>query len=70
MPTENWYAPASADYDRRVFVNCPFDEAYTPLLHALIFTIHDLGFVARHALIDDHNAIRITRIRCEARCNK
>lgn len=37
-------------FDRSVFVNCPFDAAYLPLLHACLFTIHDCGFVARSAL--------------------
>jgi hypothetical protein len=43
---------ATAAYDRSVFLNCPFDEAYRPLLHAAIFTIHDCGFIARTALED------------------
>jgi hypothetical protein len=37
-------------FDTSVFVNCPFDEKYKPLLHATLFAIHDCGFVARHAL--------------------
>lgn len=41
-----------ASYDRSVFINCPFDEQYKPLLHATLFTIHDCGFVARIALED------------------
>jgi len=45
-----------------VFVNCPFDSSYKPLLDATIFAIHDLGFKARHALIDDGDAVRLTRI--------
>lgn len=36
----------------QVFVNAPFDDAYLPLLHALLFTIHACGFVARTALED------------------
>lgn len=39
-------------YDVSVFVNCPFDDAYRPLLHAVLFTIHDCGFLARTALED------------------
>jgi len=39
-------------YDVSVFVNCPFDEAYRPLLQAVLFTIHDCGFMARLALED------------------
>src|SRR5688500_8833266 len=33
-----------------VFVNCPFDSQYRPLLRALLFTILDLGFEPRLAL--------------------
>lgn len=54
-------------YDSLVFINCPFDEKYTKLFHAIVFAIHDLGFQARHALIDDGNAIRLTRITSELR---
>jgi hypothetical protein len=39
-----------ANYDHHVFLNCPFDGNYTHLLHALIFVVHDCGFVARSAL--------------------
>jgi len=50
------------DYDSRVFVNCPFDSKFKPLFDAIIFTIHDLGFQARHALIDDSSVVRVERI--------
>ena len=33
-----------------VFVNCPFDEPFKPLLDAILFAIHDCGFAARTAL--------------------
>ena len=33
-----------------VFVNCPFDEAYLPLLRPILFAIIDLGFRPRIAL--------------------
>lgn len=36
----------------QVFVNAPFDDAYLPLLHSLLFTVHACGFVARTALED------------------
>ena len=45
--------PAAAprpSYDDSVFINCPFDKQYLPLLHAMVFAVHDCGFVARHAL--------------------
>jgi hypothetical protein len=46
----------------RVFVNCPFDDKYLPIFHAIVFAIHDLGFQARHALIDNSAALRARRI--------
>jgi hypothetical protein len=27
---------APEDYDRQVFINCPFDEEYLPLLRAVV----------------------------------
>lgn len=39
-------------YDVSVFLNCPFDEAYRPLLQAALFAIQDCGFLARTALED------------------
>jgi len=43
-------ASPKTPYDRCVFVNCPFDAAYKPLLDAILFAIHDCGFIARTAL--------------------
>ena len=45
-------AVAAPSYDDSVFVNCPFDSQFTPLFHAILFAVHDCGFVARHALED------------------
>jgi hypothetical protein len=42
----------SYPYDRCVFINCPFDTAYKPILDAILFTIHDCGFIACTALED------------------
>ena len=39
-------------YDVSVFLNCPFDDSYRPLLHAALFAIQDCGFMARTALED------------------
>jgi hypothetical protein len=33
-----------ADYDENVFINCPFDEEYTPIFEAIVFTIQACGF--------------------------
>jgi hypothetical protein len=41
-----------SSFERCVFVNAPFDDDFLPLLHALLFTIHDCGFIARRAVED------------------
>ncbi len=38
------------DFEKNVFVNCPFDQAYISLLRPLLFTIIYLGFTPRIAL--------------------
>jgi hypothetical protein len=48
-----------------VFINCPFDKRYKPLFDAAIFTVHELGFQARHALIGRGEAVRLRRIATE-----
>lgn len=51
------------DYDRGVFINCPFDPAYRPLPEALVSTVLACGFVPRSALeIDDSGQIRLEKI--------
>ena len=51
------------NYDINVFVNCPFDENYNPLMEAIIFAIHDCGFIARSALEEEDSAeVRIDKI--------
>jgi len=37
-------------YEDSAFVNCPFDEEYEELFDAILFAVHDCGFVARCAL--------------------
>ena len=52
-----------APYGRSVFVNCPFDADYLPLLHALVFAIHDCGYLARLAIEDTGGAeLRVDKI--------
>ena len=51
------------DYNFSVFINCPFDDAYSDLMDCLIFVIQDCGFIPRCALeIIDASQIRIQRI--------
>jgi hypothetical protein len=46
-----------------VFVNCPFDASYRPLFEAIVFAVHDLGFVPRCALEDDDGGeVRLAKI--------
>lgn len=40
---------AAPPFERSVFVNCPFDPGFAPLLQALAFCITDLGFYPRIA---------------------
>jgi hypothetical protein len=35
-----------SEYAKSVFVNCPFDDEYTPIFEAIVFTIHACGFRA------------------------
>ena len=50
-------------HERDVFVNCPFDGKYRPLLRALIFAVHDCGFRARSALeVEDSGEVRVQKI--------
>lgn len=46
----------------QVFINCPFDDQFKPLFDAILFAVHDLGFRARHALVDNTDAVRLIRI--------
>jgi len=49
--------------DADVFVNCPFDDDYRPMFEALVFAIHDCGFLARCSLeVSDASQVRIDRI--------
>jgi hypothetical protein len=50
-------------YGQSVFINCPFDTAYGALLDAIVFVVHDCGFIARCSLeLRDTSEIRINRI--------
>ena len=52
-----------ANYDLNVFINCPFDQKYLELFRAVIFAVHDCGFIARCAMeINDASQVRIAKI--------
>jgi hypothetical protein len=40
----------NSNFAKSVFINCPFDTKFKPLLDVILFTIHDCDFTARHAL--------------------
>lgn len=53
----------SRSYDNSVFINCPFDSQYWPLLEAITFSVYDCGFFPRCALeVDDSSQVRIEKI--------
>ena len=53
----------SIHYNDNIFINCPFDSAYKPLFDAMVFAIHDCGFIPRCALEeDDASEVRIDKI--------
>lgn len=43
-------------YEDSVFIYCPFDKDYDPLLKAIVFTIYRCGFVARSAMEEDDSS--------------
>ena len=54
---------AAGDYDRSVFVNCPFDAEFQPIRDAIVFSIIDCGFIARCALESANSGeVRIEKI--------
>ncbi len=51
------------DYEKNVFINCPFDAAYLSLFNAIVFAVHDSGFRPRCALeASDAGQFRLEKI--------
>jgi hypothetical protein len=51
------------DYERSVFVNCPFDNDYRRIFDAIVFAVYDCGYIARCSLeADDASEVRIDKI--------
>lgn len=42
-----------AGYNDSVFINCPFDEQYVPVLRAIVYTVYRCGFFPKTALDED-----------------
>jgi hypothetical protein len=54
---------AATDYDKNVFINCPFDNDFQPLFDAIVFAVHDCGFRVRCALEEeDSGEVRVTKL--------
>ncbi len=51
-----------AGYCENVFINCPFDDVFKPLFHAIVFTTQACGFNSRCALEFDGDANRLNKI--------
>jgi hypothetical protein len=52
-----------AEYDQNVFINCPFDDEYRAIFHALVFAIFECGLRPRCALeVQDAGDVRIVKI--------
>jgi hypothetical protein len=50
-------------FERSVFINCPFDKKFAPILQAIAFCVCDLGFIPRLAPENADNGIpRLQRI--------
>ena len=43
-----------AGYNDSIFINCPFDTQYTPILRAMIFAVYRCGFLPQTALSEDN----------------
>jgi hypothetical protein len=51
------------EYDRSVFINCPFSPEYQPLFRAIVFTIYFCEFRPRCALeVSDSSENRLSKI--------
>ncbi len=57
-------------YNDFVFINCPFDDGYMPLLQAIVFSVYRCGFLPVCALAeDDASDSRLDKImRCVEQC--
>lgn len=51
-------------FEKCVFINCPFDEDFEPILQAILFCVVDLGFSPRLASENqDSGDVRLVKIR-------
>lgn len=58
MPQEN------QDFEKNIFINCPFDSDYRQMLRALIFCVLECGFEPRIASErEDSGEVRVSKIK-------
>lgn len=58
------YLKVGSNYENNVFINCPFDEDYKPLLKILLFAIKSVGLTPRLALETyDSGVVRLNKIK-------
>ena len=55
-------ARGSVNYNKSVFINCPFDVNYKRIFHAIVFAVYDCGFLPRSALEAADTPVRLSRI--------
>lgn len=54
---------AKPEYQKQVFINCPFDQEFWPMMQAMVFAIHACGFIPHCALeADDAGEERAAKI--------
>jgi hypothetical protein len=62
---------ASVNFARNVFINCPFDNDYEPILQAVLFCVLYLGLIPRVATeAADSSQVRIQKITAMIRDSK
>ncbi len=58
-------------FEKSVFINCPLDTEYMPMLKALIYTLKSIGFYPRLALErNDSGEIRLNKIKELIECSQ
>lgn len=56
-------ADSDLDYERNVFINCPFDAEYQPLFNSVVFAVATCGLLPRSAQeFQDASLIRFEKI--------
>jgi hypothetical protein len=62
---------AGANFQKNVFINCPFDDNYFPLLKTLLYTLRRLGLFPRLALERfDSGEVRLQKIKELIECSQ